>query len=98
MAIRRLRSKWTTRGKGFYTLGVAAYQDAELEDVAAVERYYYLAVESNAMLMKYFHAVSHKTALAIASTLGLQASFAHQLAIPGFHIWLGDAIPRPCAP
>jgi hypothetical protein len=92
------RGHWTTRSPSglFATLGVNAYMDlAPGGDAEA--RYFGPARDSNRLLGR-FAGVHRQLAAALEREVGLPATYAGDLALPGFHIWTGAGIPtRPQA-
>jgi hypothetical protein len=89
------REAWTARSASgkFFTLGVNAYMDlarAADEDAS----YFGPARGANLMLKQRFAGVHAKLAQSLERELGLPTRYADDLAMPGFHIWVGLGIPR----
>ena len=90
-----LREDWTVRSPSglFFTLGVNAYMDlAQATDENA--SYFDPARRANLMLRRHFDGVHGKLAQVLKQELGLPTRYADDLAVPGFHIWMGLGIPR----
>jgi hypothetical protein len=89
------RDHWTQRSPSglFFTMGVNAYMDlAQAADANA--SYFGPARRANLLLEQRFAGVHGKLARILARELGLPTRYADDLAMPGFHIWVGDGIPR----
>ncbi len=89
------REAWTPRSPSglFFTLGVNAYMDlAHAADAHA--SYFGPARGANLLLKQRFAGVHAKLAQALEQELGLPTKYADDLAMPGFHIWVGLGIPR----
>jgi hypothetical protein len=89
------RNDWTVRSQGglFFTLGVNAYMDlAQATDPNA--SYFHPARRANMILKSRFAAVHGKLAQVLEKELGLPTRYDDDLAMPGFHIWVGLGIPR----
>lgn len=94
-AVLDLREDWTSRSPSglFFTLGVNAYMDlAQATDSNA--SYFHPARSANLMLKQQFAGAHGKLAQALELELGLPTRYADDLAMPGFHIWVGLGIPR----
>lgn len=94
-AVMDAREQWVSRsGSGhFATFGINAYMDlAPSTDTDA--SYFGAARRSNAELTKRFADLHVRLADVLGCALDLPARYAEDLALPGFHIWLGPAIPR----
>lgn len=94
-AVLELRDLWTARSPSgsFATLGVNAYMDlASQADPEA--SYFGPARRANAVLEDRFAHVHTTLARILQNELGLVVRYAEDLALPGFHIWVGDAIPQ----
>ena len=98
-AVLDLREDWTSRsGSGtFFTLGVNAYMDlAHAADPTA--SYFEPARSANVMLRRRFAGLHERLAQVLGRELGLPTRYADDLAMPGFHVWVGLGIPsRPGA-
>jgi hypothetical protein len=90
-----LRDRWIRRdlSANFYTLGVAAYLDVVYSNDSSKDYYSRLA-DTNALLMDHFGSLLYRVRDILSDVLNEQVDFAKGLAIPGFHIFLGDAIGR----
>lgn len=91
-----LRLSWTGRGENefpFFTLGVASYMDLAPpgSDIDAFDK---ATFESNARLKLHFPDLLEKVRLGVRTITGTEATFPDRVPLPGFHIWLEDAIPR----
>ena len=94
----RAKAVWQPRGsrRGFFTLGVNAYMD--LAPSADPESTYFRPLAcSNRILSERFGDLLQRLLLAVSETLGKPARYDPDLALPGFHIWIGDAIPTQCS-
>ena len=94
-AVLGARDAWTVRSQSgrFFTLGVNAYMDlAHAADANA--SYFGPARGANLMLKQRFAGVHARLAQALEQELGLPTKYADDLAMPGFHIWVGLGIPR----
>jgi hypothetical protein len=93
----KLRDYWIERGRhdpaDFFTLGVATYLDV-LSSSQPEKDYYQRLSEYNALLQEQFGVLLLRVAEVIQSTLGQPVVLAQDLALPGFHIFLGQAIFR----
>ncbi len=90
-----LRQDWTVRSATglFCTLGVNAYMDlAHATDSNA--SYFEPARRTNEVLEQHFADSYARLLQVLEQQLGLPTRFADDLARPGFHIWVGSAIPR----
>ena len=90
-----LREDWTLRSPSglLFTLGVNAYMDlAQATDANA--SYFDAARRANLMLKRRFAGVHGKLAQVLKQELGLPTRYVDDLAMPGFHIWMGLGIPR----
>jgi hypothetical protein len=89
------RDDWISRSPTglFWTLGVNAYMDlARAGDPDA--SYFGPARRTNATLRQRFAPLYAKVADALEQDVGLPTRYADDLALPGFHIWTGNGIPR----
>lgn len=93
-AVLDAREDWTSRSPSgrFFTLGVNAYMDlAWAADAAA--SYFDAARGPNLLLKQRFAGVHRALAQVLEQALGLPTRYADDLAMPGFHIWVGLGIP-----
>ena len=89
-----LKSFWSQVNppSDFYTLGVASYiefcgtRDEQVEYYGKARRY-------NPLLKEYFGGLLENVRSTLERQLGGPVSYTEEFAIPGFHIWLADAIP-----
>lgn len=81
-----LKADWLRRNPylPFYTLGAASYIDA----VQSPESYYQLAQRYNPILSDRFQWLYQKVADLLSKWLQAPVNYPHQLARPGFHIYL----------
>lgn len=89
-----LRDDWTARSPSglFATLGVNAYMDlAHSADPDG--SYFHPAHRTNALLRRHFADVHSRFLRVLGEEVGMPAAYADDLALPGFHIWVGRAIP-----
>ena len=94
-----LKSYWSQVNppSDFYTLGVASYIEFCKPADAHIE-YYEKARRYNPLLKEYFSGLLENVRGTLESKLGEPVRYADDFAVPGFHIWLTDAIPtRPSA-
>lgn len=93
-AVHMLRSFWTQvhEASQFFTLGVASYIEFSRPGDAAV-RYREKLLHSNPLLKEYFSGMLEYVRGTLQSQLGEPVAFEEELARPGFHIWLTEAIP-----
>jgi hypothetical protein len=94
-AVLDVREDWTARSPSglFFTLGVNAYMDlAQVIDADA--SYFDPARRANLMLKRRFAGLHGKLAQVLEQELGLPTRYSDDLAMPGFHIWVGLGIPR----
>jgi hypothetical protein len=94
-AVLDLRERWISRSRNdlFFTLGVNTYMDlAHATDPDAA--YFDPARGANLMLQQRFAGLHGKLARVLERELGLPMRYADDLAMPGFHIWVGPGIPR----
>lgn len=93
-----LRPHWvarTTEPAAFFTLGVASYQDLPPPVPGVCQRDYYREAPAyNALIWDQFQGLLDRVRGALQATLGAVVEFAPCLALPGFHIFEFDAIPR----
>ncbi|MBO3749484.1 hypothetical protein J5X84_25690 [Streptosporangiaceae bacterium NEAU-GS5] len=91
--------RWTQRSPSglFFTLGINAYMDlAPSADANA--SYFGPARSANLMLKQGFAGLHGRLAAVLEREIGLPTRYADDLAMPGFHIWVGSGIPqRPSA-
>ncbi|HEX8502111.1 MAG TPA: hypothetical protein VF659_16115 [Pyrinomonadaceae bacterium] len=89
-----LKSFWSQVNppSDFYTLGVASYIEFCNPAGAHVE-YYDKARRYNPVLKEYFGGLLENVRGTLERQLGEPVSYMEEFAIPGFHIWLTDAIP-----
>ena len=88
-----LRPEWVSRSDGaceFYTLGRCCYLDLSPSNA---DQYLTAATRSNASLWREFEYEYEVLRNRLMDLLGLECRFDRRLALPGFHIWLGDAVP-----
>lgn len=93
-AVLDLRDEWTRRSPTglFFTLGVNAYMD--LANATDSGRAYHAGAQRvNRLLEDRFGGVHSKLAEALTDAVGIPARYAYDLALPGFHIWVGPGIP-----
>jgi len=94
-AVLDVRDDWTSRSPSglFFTLGVNAYMDlARATDSNA--SYFDPARGTNLMLKQRLAGLHGKLAQVLEQELSLPTRYADDLAMPGFHIWVGLGIPR----
>lgn len=94
-----LRGSWRPRASKdtFFTLGVNSYMDLATSDDPS-STYDVPASGTNTELYSQFPDVYSALTGALAPALGMQVRFAEDLALPGFHVWVGTGIPqRPVA-
>lgn len=94
-----LKSYWSQVNppSDFYTLGVASYIEFCKTEDAHIE-YYDKARRYNPLLKEYFSGLLEHVRGTLERQLGQPVRYMEDFAIPGFHIWLTDAIPtRPSA-
>ncbi len=94
-----LRGSWRSRASRdrFFTLGVNSYMDLAASDDPS-STYDIPASTTNAELYSEFSDVYIALAGALAAALGMPVRYADDLALPGFHVWMGEGIPqRPVA-
>jgi hypothetical protein len=89
------RDCWRSRAlRGtFFTLGVNAYMDLAPSDDPS-SSYDVPATATNAELLSQFPDVYDALAGTLAVALGMPVRYADDLALPGFHVWVGAGIPR----
>lgn len=90
-----MRGQWISRSKSgaFATLGVNAYMDlASQNDPDA--SYFDAARMTNAVLEDCFTHLYTTLAEVLQVELGLLVRYTEDLALPGFHIWVANAIPQ----
>jgi hypothetical protein len=96
--VRRLSSHWIPRmplPAFFFTLGVASYQDlAGPGPGVAPQDYYQQAPMYNAIILNHLSWLLERVRNILECWLGAPAHFNQRLAVPGFHIFEGPAIPR----
>lgn len=92
--VHMLRSFWTQVNESslFFTLGVASYIEFCRPGEAAA-RYREKALQSNPLLKEYFSGMMEHLRDTLQRQLGEPVAFEEELARPGFHIWLDEAIP-----
>lgn len=90
-----LREDWLPRGRAdrlFCTLGAASYLDCgEYDDPQ--DSYWQKAERYNPLLWKNFGWLYARVRHYLESILNAPVSYREDAALPGFHIWLGYAIP-----
>jgi hypothetical protein len=93
-AVLDLRDEWTGRSPTaqFFTLGVNAYMDLAHSTDSEAE-YYALAQRANLLLKHRFVGLHGNLAEVLSHALGVPTRYADDLAMPGFHIWVGPGIP-----
>jgi hypothetical protein len=93
-AVLDLREDWIVRSPGgqFFTLGVNAYMDLA-QAVDADAAYFGPARSANQMLKQQFAGVHDTLAKVMEQALSLPTRYADDLAMPGFHVWVGRGIP-----
>jgi hypothetical protein len=94
-----LKSFWSQVNppSNFYTLGVASYIEFCGKENAQVE-YYDKARRYNPLLKEYFSGLLENVRGTLERKFGEPVRYLEDFGIPGFHIWLTDAIPtRPSA-
>lgn len=94
-----LRDSWRPRAsrERFFTLGVNSYMDLAGSDHPS-STYDIPASATNAELYSEFSDVYIALAGALATALDMPVRYADDLALPGFHVWVGEGIPqRPVA-
>ncbi len=90
-----LRKDWIVRSPSamFFTLGVNAYMDlAHSTDPNA--SYFDPARRANVVLEQHFAGTHERLLHVLEQELGLPTRFADDLAMPGFHVWVGRGIPH----
>jgi len=90
-----LRAEWRRRSPrfDFYTLGGNAYMD--LAGATDPQGGYFAPLRDvNRVLDKHFEGLYERMATRLSDALGLVARYPDDLARQGFHIWLGESIPR----
>jgi hypothetical protein len=93
--VHALREHWIMRGSAehpFYTVGAASYIDA-VPGEAATPRYTELLERSNPILAKQFDWLYARLMYALSVRLQAEVRTAKELALPGFHVWEGLAVP-----
>ncbi len=91
----QLRDSWRARSPQdtFFTLGVNSYMDlAPSGD--PLSTYDDPAAAANAVLRTHFPDLYDALAESLASALGMAVRYAEDLALPGFHVWVGHGIPQ----
>lgn len=93
--VREQRSRWCSRASRstFFTLGVNASMDLAASS-DPLSTYDAPAMTTNDVLRSEFADVYDGLASTLAAALGMPVRYAEDLALPGFHIWLGAGIPR----
>jgi hypothetical protein len=94
-----LKSYWAQVNppSDFYTLGVASYIEFCKPEGAHVE-YYDKARRYNPLLKEYFSGLLENVRATLERQMGEPVRYVEEFSVPGFHIWLTDAIPtRPSA-
>ncbi len=89
-----LKSYWSQVNppSDFYTLGVASYIEFCKPEDARIE-YYGKAQRYNPVLKEYFSGLLENVRGTLERQLGEPVKYMEDFAIPGFHIWLTEAIP-----
>jgi hypothetical protein len=88
-----LRWYWTPRSEGFYTLGRAAYKDICMSNNRK-STYYDKVSASNNILRTHFSDLYERVRKAVSDHVAEPATFSPELALPGFHLFFGEAIFR----
>jgi hypothetical protein len=92
-----LREEWTERNNrhppDFFTLGVATYLDV-LDSNDAETLYYARIGAQNTIIQHYFGSLLLRIHGVLGEIIGESIEYTDDLALPGFHIFLGDAIAR----
>jgi hypothetical protein len=90
-----LRESWTSRSPSglFFTLGVNSYMDLAHAAHPNVS-YFEPARRCNAVLKQHFSSTYGRLRQVLEGDLGLPTRFDDDLAMPGFHIWLGLGVPH----
>lgn len=90
-AVHNLSNHWTQRAQPpcpFFTLGAASYMDAaETSDM-----YIHKAQQDNVVLWKHFDWLYERVRTAVERYVGNPAVYKEEFALPGYHIWLTQAI------
>ena len=86
-----LRSAWISRATGFFTVGAASYIDV-CQSTDPERDYYGRAPRLNELLQGTFRSLYERLQQLVEIRTGTPARMATEWAIPGFHIFLGDAI------
>lgn len=89
--LERLRPHWVWRGRGFATLGVAAYLDAA-RSKDPERTYHGQLVQGNRRLQEQFGDTLDRVAATLAELLAAPTRFLPELALPGFHVFEGPGI------
>jgi hypothetical protein len=94
-AVLAFREGWTWRSPSgqFCTLGVNAYMDLAQAADADVS-YFDPARSANLLLKQRFAGLHDRLAEVLEKELGMPTRYADDLAMPGFHVWVGLGIPR----
>jgi hypothetical protein len=90
-----MRNSWIVRSpsSAFFTLGVNAYMDLARATDPQLS-YDNPAKNHNQLLRARFCDVLEELAATLAQALGRRVRLTDDLALPGFHIWTGAAVPR----
>ncbi|MGB8508071.1 MAG: hypothetical protein WCD76_06690 [Pyrinomonadaceae bacterium] len=89
-----LRDYWTQVNPvaPFFTLGAASYIEFSVPEGVA-GNYYQKARRYNPLLREYFGGMLEYLRVTLEHQLGEPVEFREEFAMPGFHIWLREAIP-----
>jgi hypothetical protein len=90
LTVFELRERWLRRNPEFpfFTLGAASYIDAQADR----EDYQAKARAFNPLLSRHFGGLYEKLAARLASHLGAPVTYAPELALPGYHVYLAHPI------
>jgi hypothetical protein len=95
--VHRMRKHWIGRGTTgvteFFSLGTAAYLDFCCSENPRAD-YLKRAPEHNVPLWRSFSAMYERIREAIEARLGEKTVYTERFALPGFHVFLGQAIAR----
>ncbi|SMO86680.1 hypothetical protein [Gracilimonas mengyeensis] len=82
---------WVERSDGFYTLGASSYLDAATE---SYEKYQQKADAINTKLREQLGFLYKKVEKDLEDHMGQKVTVTKKFAVPGFHIWLENGLPR----
>jgi hypothetical protein len=94
--VNELRADWIQRGTPeypFYTIGAASYIDAA-PSPGETPRYVERAARYNPLLREHFDWLHTRLLFALSTHLKAVVRTVDDLALPGFHVWEGENIPR----